>query len=202
MNAQEIKLPSPVTTEPASDPRTEAAARIEQEGRLIAEAFPGIMLASIAGKHLGSLASPAGFRSYLEKQFGANSSSTNPVEQMLQQEFALAHFTTGNLLAEAAANKMPEMMVALGTLAVKLMAEARKTGVVLLELQQRNAGGMAGQEQIQNSETNIELGSKHQRDQSHAEPAEPTTAHSPSNCRPAKPLKTQGVHRRRSTAAA
>ena len=115
------------------DPIKEASLKHRPEARIIEEAMPAAVLATIAGASLKQAVSSAGFKAYLDKLFEDSGSQTDPIERHWIEQVAWAHFGIGNLLAKAAAADSPELVAALIVATTKLMAEHRKHGLALRE---------------------------------------------------------------------
>jgi hypothetical protein len=100
---------------------------------VIKETFAPSILASITSGHLGTLASPAGFKKFADDYLVASGNPTDPAEIMLCQQLLWSHHRIGQLLVASAAATSPELVEAYNSAAVKLMAEHRRSTMALRE---------------------------------------------------------------------
>ena len=115
--------PQPQGSQP--DPIREASLKHRPEARIVEEALPASVLATIAGPSLKQAVGPAGYKAYLDKFLEDSGNPKDPIERQWIEQLAWAHFSIGNVLAQAAAAGSPELVVALPAAASKLMAEHR-----------------------------------------------------------------------------
>ena len=98
---------------------------------IIREGFAPAILASIAGKNLSGLVDATGFQAYCNEYLAASGNPTDPAEIMLLQQMLWSHHRIGQLLADAAAAKSPQLAEIYSTAAARLMAEHRRSTLAL-----------------------------------------------------------------------
>jgi hypothetical protein len=189
----------PPNAMPAPDTQQQALAELEHQGQIVEEYFPAVLLHTIAKRNLGNIVSAGGFKKFLDKFIADCGGPKKPIAKLLLEQTAWAHFAVGNLLAEAACAKTPELTATFTAIAARLMSEVRKTGIAVTELisKENEDGTISGH--AQDTDSNNELGSNAQAQPSHDRHSE--SDGSP-NCRQVEPGKAQRPHARGSSAAA
>lgn len=189
----------PLTAMPAPDAQQQALAQFEHQGQIVEEYFPAVLLHTIAKRNLGNIVTAGGFKKFLDKFIADCGGPKNPVAKMLLEQTAWAHFAVGNLLAEAACAKTPELTATFTAIASRLMCEVRKTGLAVTELVSKEADDGASSGHAQDTDSNIELSSNAPVRPSHDKHSE--SDGSP-NSGQVEPRKTKRLHDSRSSTAA
>ena len=120
---------------------------------------------------LSNLFTSNGFRAYLAEFLRDAGATEDPIEVMLLQQIALAHFRVGGLHAQAAETARCEAAKVYNAAAVRLLGELRKTVVALQDYRQargtrrvKGSAGKAGEPTadagLPKSEARTELGSR------------------------------------------
>jgi len=105
-----------------------------KDGAGILRTFSGAaVLSSLAGPLLKSLVPLAGFKHYRDQTLAEIGQALDPIAEMLVDELLWAHHRLGQLHAEAANAKTPELIEVLNGAATKLMAEQRRSALALRE---------------------------------------------------------------------
>ena len=113
---------------------TTASLTDEQQAEFLRESSAGVYLSSSVGACLGNVVTPTGFKRYLEELRQAAGDSTNPLTQMLWEQFAMAHHNLGRLYSQASQSKTLDEIQTYSAILLKLHAELRLLGETLHRL--------------------------------------------------------------------
>ncbi len=111
----------------------------EQQAAFLRDSSAGLYLSASVGPCLGNQITPTGFKQYLAELRQSAGSSSNPLEHLLWEQFALAHHNLGRLYAQASQSKIIDEMTAYSSIIIKLHAELRLLGETLARLAKSGA---------------------------------------------------------------
>lgn len=115
----------------------------EQQSTLLRESSAAVYLNASVGTCFGGSVTVAGFKQYLADLRQSAGSSSHPLEQMLWEQFAMAHHNLGRLYARAAESKMIDEVQIYSVVLLKLHAELRLLGESLHRMAKAEASGKA-----------------------------------------------------------
>lgn len=126
---------------PPPDPRRQAQQRAAHHAdALKGVVFPVLMSEALG---LGAMFDGAAFRVFLEQMLADAGNPTDPVERMMLEQLALAHFRTAQLHAAAGQSKGAEAAKLLTAAAARLLGEFRRTALALRAYRGREPGERA-----------------------------------------------------------
>ncbi len=123
-----------MTTPPLTD---------EQQAKFLRESSTGVYLSSSVGACLGDVVTPTGFKRYLEELRQAAGNSTHPLEQMLWEQFAMAHHNLGRIYSQASGSKTINEVQIYSAVLIKLHAELRLLGETLNRMSKHDTSEVA-----------------------------------------------------------
>ena len=107
----------------------------EQQAEFLRDSAAGLYLSASVGPCLGNQITPTGFKQYLADLRQSAGASSNPLVQLLWEQFSLAHHNLGRLYSQASQSKTIDEMQAYSMVIIKLHAELRLLGETLNRLQ-------------------------------------------------------------------
>lgn len=111
-----------------------ATAKAESEADIIENAlFAASMASSI---EVGNGVSASGFKVYLDRVLNQSGNPTDPIERMMVQQVALAHFRIAQLHARAAKAKTLDCATQCTVVAIRLAGEARRMALAIKQYRQ------------------------------------------------------------------
>lgn len=116
----------------------------EQQAKFLRESSAGVYLASSVGECLGNVVTAPGFRRYLEELRQAAGNPTDPLQQMLWEQFAMAHHNLGRLYHQASGSKTVDEVQTYSAVLLKLHSELRQLGETLHRMSKSGLGGVGG----------------------------------------------------------
>jgi hypothetical protein len=125
--ASEPPVPSPVASPPApsSPPPRLSLEAIERQADILRRViYPSLMATAFK---FDRLVGPSAFRLYLDQMRADTGNSNDPMEEILLEQVALAHFRAGQLVSMAGGADSLEAIDMYNRGATRLMAEVRKT---------------------------------------------------------------------------
>jgi len=105
-----------------------------QQAAFLRDSSASVYLTSSVGACLGNVVTPTGFRLYLEELRQAAGNPTDPLQQMLWEQFAMAHHNLGRLYHQASGAKTIDEVQIYYAVTLKLHAELRQLGETLHRL--------------------------------------------------------------------
>ncbi|MCX7410105.1 MAG: hypothetical protein NTZ32_18665 [Planctomycetales bacterium] len=96
-----------------------------QQAAFLRNSSASVYLTSSVGACLGNVVTPTGFRLYLEGLRQAAGNPTDPLQQMLWEQFAMAHHNLGRLYHRASGSATIDEATAYASIIIKLHAELR-----------------------------------------------------------------------------
>jgi hypothetical protein len=135
-----ITAPGP-TAPPPTDPRRQVQQRAAHHAdALRGAAFPVLMSEALG---LGGMFDGSACRVFLERLLADAGNPADPVERMLLEQLALAHFRTAQLHVAAGQSKGAEAAKLLSAAAARLLGEFRRTALALRAYRGREPGERA-----------------------------------------------------------
>lgn len=126
---------------PTPDPRRQAQQRAAHHAdALKGVVFPVLMSEALG---LGDVFDGSAFRVYLERLLADAGNPADPVERMLLEQLAFAHFRTAQLHVAAGRSKGAEAAKLLSAAAARLLGEFRRTALALRAYRGREPGERA-----------------------------------------------------------
>jgi hypothetical protein len=114
---------------PAPDPRRQAEQRAAHQAEVLNKmVFPTMMSEAV---EISQYINGSACRIYLERFLVDCGNPTDPVERMMLEQLALAHFRTGQLHAKAGITENAEAVKLLSAAAARLLGEFRRTALAL-----------------------------------------------------------------------
>lgn len=108
---------------------------LEEQAANLASVYPAFMASALALKTFEAGA----YQKYLQKLLEESGSPTDPVQRMLIEQLALAHFRVGDLHVAAAQAQSMEAAKVLNSAAVRLQAEFRRSALALSDYRSRRS---------------------------------------------------------------
>ena len=123
-----VQAPASTPSKAAPEPQPTPAQVAAHRAKVIKEGiFPAQMSSTL---RLGSIDANA-FRAFLEQLFRESGSPTDPVERMLLEQIALAHFRLGELYVTAAGAAGNEAIKIMNAATARLLSEFRRTALAV-----------------------------------------------------------------------
>jgi hypothetical protein len=134
----EVALPDAEQKTPAEELEAQAA-RIAKAAVSVRDDSAAAWLYFVTNASLGSQIGMEAFLTYRDALLGEAGKPTDPVERMLLEQMALAHFSIGQLRMRSCATDLPQREVAYADAATRLLAEFRRCALALEEYRTKRA---------------------------------------------------------------
>jgi len=196
----------------------------QREAEAIKQTSGAAVLATCLGKTFGKLIGSNGFKAYVEATLETAGNPKDPIERMMLEQLLIAHHRIGDLQAEAACAKNPEVAALYQVAAARLMNEFRKTSLAVREYrtpvtspkvtlvkQQNIAAGdqqiayvddKSGGNQREKTDSRSELGCNEPKAITHEQPLDIIPQSTTGGSRQTEPVETRQAHFRRPSTTA
>ena len=124
-------------------PESSSPLSSEQQSLFMRESSAAVYLNASVGTCFGDSVTVAGFKQYLAELRQLAGNSSHPLEQMLWEQFALAHHNLGRLYSLATESKTIDEVQTYSVVILKLHAELRLLGESLHRMARAEASGKA-----------------------------------------------------------
>ena len=122
-------------------PESSSPLSSEQQSMFMRESSAAVYLNASVGTCFGDSVTVAGFKQYLAELRQLAGNTSHPLEQMLWEQFALAHHNLGRLYSLATESKSIDEVQTFSAVILKLHAELRLLGESLYRISKSEAGG-------------------------------------------------------------
>lgn len=96
-----------------------------QQAAFLRDSSASVYLTSSVGACLGNVVTPTGFRLYLEELRQAAGNPTDPLQQMVWEQYVMAHHNLGRLYHRASGSATIDEAAVYSSIIIKLHAELR-----------------------------------------------------------------------------